>query len=129
MTTTQQDNGSFAGKVAFVTGAGSGIGPAAALDFARAGASVVVADVSQQGNRETTQMIEDLPGRTLAVQCDVTSPDDVKAALDKTVEMFGRLDAAFNNAASSSRSSPLPTSQKRSGTESSPSTSAACSSA
>jgi NAD(P)-dependent dehydrogenase (short-subunit alcohol dehydrogenase family) len=90
--------GSFAGKVAFVTGAASGIGRAAALAFAREGASVVVADVSEQGNQETARMIEGQGGRALAVRCDVTRAHDVKAALDKTVETFGRLDFAFNNA-------------------------------
>ena len=93
-------NGSFAGKVAFVTGATSGIGRATALAFARAGASVVVADVADQGNKETARMIEDLGGRALAARCNVTRADDVKAALDKTVEAFGRLDFAFNNAGS-----------------------------
>src|SRR5919198_3885873 len=88
----------FTGKVAFVTGAANGIGRAAALAFARAGASVVVADVSEQGNRETVRMIEEQGGRALAVRCDVTKTADVKAALDKTVEAFGRLDFAFNNA-------------------------------
>src|SRR5437763_16221932 len=88
----------FTGKVAFVTGAASGIGRAAALAFAREGASVVVADVSEQGNQETARMIEEQGGRALAVRCDVTRGEDVRAALDKTVEAFGRLDVAFNNA-------------------------------
>ena len=92
------EKGSFAGKVAFVTGAASGIGRAAALAFAREGASVVVADVSEQGNQETARLIEEHGGRALAVRCDVTRAEDVKAALDKTVEAFGRLDFAFNNA-------------------------------
>jgi NAD(P)-dependent dehydrogenase (short-subunit alcohol dehydrogenase family) len=92
------ENGSFAGKVAFVTGAGSGIGRAAALAFAREGADVVVADVSEQGNRETARMIEEAGGRALAVRCDVSRAADVKAALDSTIETFGRLDFAFNNA-------------------------------
>jgi NAD(P)-dependent dehydrogenase (short-subunit alcohol dehydrogenase family) len=93
------ENGSFAGKVAFVTGARSGIGRAAALAFARNGADVVVADVSEQGNRETARMIEQAGGRALAVRCDVSRATDVvKAALDKAVEIFGRLDFAFNNA-------------------------------
>ena len=91
-------NGSYAGKVAFVTGAGSGIGRATALAFAREGASVVVSDISERGNQETVRMIEELDERALAVRCDVTRTGDVKAALDRTVETFGRLDVAFNNA-------------------------------
>src|SRR5438477_2455503 len=95
---TTQVNETLTGKVAFVTGAGGGIGRAAALAFAREGASVVVADVSEKDNQETARMIEEQGGRALAVRCDVTRIEDVKAALDKTVETFGRLDFAFNNA-------------------------------
>ena len=95
---TTNENRNYTGKVAFVTGAANGIGRATALAFAREGASVVVADVSEQGNQETARLIEDLGGRSLAVKCDVTRPEDVKAALDKTIEAFGRLDFAFNNA-------------------------------
>lgn len=92
------ERGSFAGKVAFVTGAANGIGRAAALTFAREGASVVVADLSEQGNQEMARMIEEAGGRALAVGCDVSRAEDVKAALDKAVGTFGRLDFAFNNA-------------------------------
>ena len=88
----------FAGKVAFVTGATSGIGRATALAFAKAGAAVTVADVSEEGNLETARLIEEAGGRVLAVRCDVSKAEDVKAALDRTVEAFGRLDFAFNNA-------------------------------
>lgn len=95
---TTNENGNETGKVAFVTGAANGIGRATALAFAREGAAVVVADVSEQGNQETARMIEELGGRAIAVKCNVTQAEDVKAALDKTIETFGRLDFAFNNA-------------------------------
>ena len=91
-------NQNFDGKVALVTGATSGIGQATALVFARAGARVVVADISEQGVQETARMIEGVGGKVLAVRCDVTKAEDIKAALDKTVGAFGRLDFAFNNA-------------------------------
>jgi NAD(P)-dependent dehydrogenase (short-subunit alcohol dehydrogenase family) len=91
-------NGSFAGKVAFVTGAANGIGRAAALAFAREGVHVVAADLSDHGNQQTARMIEEAGGRALVVKCDVSRDKDVKAALEKTAETFGRLDFAFNNA-------------------------------
>jgi NAD(P)-dependent dehydrogenase (short-subunit alcohol dehydrogenase family) len=106
MTTNQA--GKFAGKVAFVTGAASGIGRAAALAFAAEGASVVAADVSEQGNQETARLIEAQGGRALAVRCDVSRAEDVKAALAKTAQAFGRLDFAFNNAGIEPRN-PAPT--------------------
>ena len=92
------DRASFAAKVAFVTGAANGIGRAAALAFAHEGVSVAVADISEPANQETARLIQQTGGRVLAIRCDVPRPDDVKAALDKTVETFGRVDFAFNNA-------------------------------
>ena len=89
---------SYEGKVAFVTGAANGIGRATALAFAREGANVAVADIAEIGNRETARVIEEHGGQALAVKCDVTQAEDVKAALDRTISAFGRLDAAFNNA-------------------------------
>jgi NAD(P)-dependent dehydrogenase (short-subunit alcohol dehydrogenase family) len=92
------DSLEFSGKVAFITGAANGIGRATALAFAGKGASVVVADVNEQGIQETVRLIEERGGKALAVRCDVAQAADVKAALAKTVETFGRLDFAFNNA-------------------------------
>jgi NAD(P)-dependent dehydrogenase (short-subunit alcohol dehydrogenase family) len=90
--------GAHVGKVAFVTGAGGGIGRAAALAFAGEGASVAVADLAENNNRETAHMIEGKGGRALALRCDVTRIEDIKAALDRIAETFGRMDFAFNNA-------------------------------
>jgi NAD(P)-dependent dehydrogenase (short-subunit alcohol dehydrogenase family) len=89
---------SFAGKVAFVTGAASGIGRATAIAFARAGADVAVADVAERGNAETATAIETLGTRALPLQCNVGSSSDVERALATTMDAFGRLDIAFNNA-------------------------------
>jgi NAD(P)-dependent dehydrogenase (short-subunit alcohol dehydrogenase family) len=88
----------FTGKVALVTGAGSGIGRETALAFAVEGAAVAVAGIPESDIRETVRLIEQSGGRALALTCDVTSGSDVKNALDRTIETFGQLDVAFNNA-------------------------------
>ncbi len=88
----------FTDKVAFITGAGGGIGRATALAFAREGASVVVADVDEQANLETARLIEADGRPVVAVRCDVTRAQDVQAALQAGVDTFGGLDVAFNNA-------------------------------
>jgi NAD(P)-dependent dehydrogenase (short-subunit alcohol dehydrogenase family) len=98
-----ETNGNLNGKVAFVTGAASGIGRATALAFAREGANVVVADIDQSGNQDTVGMIEGLGGKAVAVVCDVTRSEDVQTSLTTTVNRFGRLDYAFNNAGAEQR--------------------------
>jgi NAD(P)-dependent dehydrogenase (short-subunit alcohol dehydrogenase family) len=88
----------MAGKVAFVTGAGTGIGRAAAVAFAREGANVVVMGRSEAPLRESAGLIEAEGGRALAVVADVSRAEEVKEALAETMRVFGRLDYAFNNA-------------------------------
>jgi len=88
----------FAGNVAIVTGAGGGIGRASALGFARAGASVTVADVNEVGADETVALIEADGGTAISVLTDVASSDSVQAMVARTIETFGRLDFAHNNA-------------------------------
>jgi NAD(P)-dependent dehydrogenase (short-subunit alcohol dehydrogenase family) len=86
------------GKVALVTGGGSGIGRETCLAFARKGAKVVVSDIVVDGGEETVRMVKDAGGEAVFVKCDVAQDADVKALIDKVVETYGRLDYAHNNA-------------------------------
>lgn len=88
----------FDGKVALVTGAASGIGRASALAFARQGAKVVVADVDIAGGEKSVELIGQSGGDALFFRADVTVGDQVSALVRKTVEHYGRLDCAHNNA-------------------------------
>lgn len=90
---------SYAGKVVLVTGAASGIGRAIALAFGRAGACVVVADTSIEGGHATAAMIVESGGKALFVQCNVARAAEVEAMVEKTINYYGRLDYAVNNAA------------------------------
>ncbi len=90
--------GRVAGKVALVTGGSSGIGRATAQIFAREGAKVVVADVQVADGEETVRLITAAGGEAIFVRTDVSNPADVEALIKKTVETYGRLDCAFNNA-------------------------------
>jgi NAD(P)-dependent dehydrogenase (short-subunit alcohol dehydrogenase family) len=88
----------YEGKVALVTGGSSGIGRATALAFAREGAKVAVVDINAQGGEETVQLIKKAGGNATFVKCDVSKAADVEAMIKKTVDTYGRLDCAFNNA-------------------------------
>lgn len=88
----------FAGKVALVTGAASGIGRASALALAAEGASVMVADLNAAGAAETVALIEAAGGTADSVEADVTDETAVAAMVARTVERFGGLDIAHNNA-------------------------------
>jgi NAD(P)-dependent dehydrogenase (short-subunit alcohol dehydrogenase family) len=86
------------GKVALVTGAGSGIGRATAQIFSREGAKVVVADIVIEGGEETVRLLKAAGGEATFVRVDVSQPVDVEAMVKKAVDTYGRLDCAFNNA-------------------------------
>ena len=86
------------GKVALITGAASGIGRATALTFAREGARVVVSDVDASGAEETVSLIGEAGGESVFIHSDVSKAAHVEALVSRSVEVYGRLDAAHNNA-------------------------------
>jgi NAD(P)-dependent dehydrogenase (short-subunit alcohol dehydrogenase family) len=99
--------GDMKGKVALVTGGGSGIGRGTALAFAGKGVRVAVVDIVPEGANLTVSMIKEAGGEAVAILCDVAKSAQVKAMVDKTIETFGRLDYAFNNAGIEGMIAPL----------------------
>jgi len=88
----------YQGKVVLVTGGSYGIGRAAAIGFARRGAKVAIADLDAKRGEETLQRIKKDGGEAVFIRTDVSSEADVKAMIEKTIEAYGKLDCAFNNA-------------------------------
>lgn len=87
----------FEDKVVVVTGGGYGIGRAACRAFSRDGARVVLADVDVRSGEETATLIQGAGGEAAFVRADVSREEDIEALVQKTVDMYGRLDCAFNN--------------------------------
>ncbi len=90
--------GQLDGKVALITGAGSGIGRASALVFAREGAKVAVADIMVEGGEETVRMVKEAGGEAFFIKVDVSNAAEVEAMVNTVVDTYGRIDCAYNNA-------------------------------
>jgi NAD(P)-dependent dehydrogenase (short-subunit alcohol dehydrogenase family) len=88
----------FRDKVVLVTGGSYGIGRAAAIGFARKGAKVSIADLDVERGQETLRSIKEAGGEAIFVKTDVSLEEDVKAMVEKTIQTYGKLDCAFNNA-------------------------------
>lgn len=87
------------GKAIYVTGGASGIGKAASYGFAEAGADVAIVDINLEGAKQVAEEIAQATGsKTIAIQADVTNPEEVEAMVAKVVETYGKLDACYNNA-------------------------------
>ncbi|WP_172249586.1 SDR family oxidoreductase [Saccharibacillus deserti] len=101
--------GALAGKVAVVTGAGSGIGKASAIRFAQEGAKVAVLELTADTAQQTKQEIEAGGGEALVVECDVSDPESVKEAVAKVGETWDRIDVVFANAGINGAAAPIET--------------------
>lgn len=97
----------FQGKVVLITGGSSGMGRAAAIAFAKAGANVVVAARRVQESSETVRLLKDTGGEATFIQTDVSRSEEIAALIDKTVDIYGRLDCAFNNAGTEGKFAPI----------------------
>jgi len=86
-------------RIVVITGSAAGIGRASALEFAREGASVVVADINYAGARETAESIERMGGGAHAVETDVSSPESVRNLVRETLRVYSKVHVLFNNAA------------------------------
>lgn len=95
------------GKVAIVTGAGTGIGEAIAHRLARAGAAIAVVDIDTASAAQTAEQIRGAGGQALAIQADVTSRQAVESMVEQTLAAFGHIDILVNNAGIAGRSVPL----------------------
>jgi len=98
----------FTGKVALITGGNAGIGRATAIEFAKHGAKVVITGRREKEGHEVIAEIKALSGEAIFVKTDVAKEKDVKAMIERTLETFGRLDYAFNNAGIEETLTPLP---------------------
>ena len=97
----------FSDKVAFVTGAASGIGRATAVAFATEGARVAILDLTENALSETADAVRNAGAQVLTIACDVSKPEQVEAAIRQVIETFGRLDIAFNNAGVENKAAPV----------------------
>ena len=97
----------FDGKVALVTGGGTGIGRATAIAFAREGARVVIGNRNSEAGEAVVKAIQDAGGEASFLRTDVSSEEDVKALIEHAVATYGRLDVAFNNAGIGGAAGPL----------------------
>jgi NAD(P)-dependent dehydrogenase (short-subunit alcohol dehydrogenase family) len=93
--------GRLDGKVAFISGSGSGIGRAGAILFAREGAKVVVADISREGGEGTVARVRDSGGDATYIHTDVTEPDSVERAIASAIATYGKLNVLYNDAGGS----------------------------
>jgi len=93
-----KDPFNLSGKVAFVTGAGQGLGREFALALANAGAEIVIAELNPQTGPKVAREVQDLERKALAVVCDVTRPESIQQAADKAKAEFGKIDVLVNNA-------------------------------
>jgi NAD(P)-dependent dehydrogenase (short-subunit alcohol dehydrogenase family) len=93
--------GRLDGKVAFITGSGSGIGRAGAILFAREGAKVIVADISREGGEGTLARVRDTGGEASYIHTDVTDPQSVEHAIAATIAAYGSLNILYNDAGGS----------------------------
>lgn len=88
----------LAGKVAFITGASSGIGKAAAIKLAQEGAKIALVDIKEDNAKEVKEKIDEIGGNSIILECDISKPQEVERSYSKLIDTWGRVDIVFANA-------------------------------